>query len=306
MHRFITISEPTRAARCIATTAIASIVALSGVRSFAEEAAAPTAPPDVAAAPASEAPVATTPAAPAEAQKRAAPAKDGENASKFNPLLLANNPKAHAYANELRAPVVIELGIAKRVAKLSPEQLTASTAVAQDALFAAASDYAVLNGKMAGGRYYPPPYNPETSEDVVKPVIDRVRKALAAAMTPEQRAAYEKGIAQQDKFYRDACLESLVSRLDIFLVLDEKQREQIHAALDKGWQQKWEETGAMQGIHWESFPDVPSSLLAPYLDKEQLRAWESHHKDSWYSRQMVLGGDNKMPADIPWDAERHR
>jgi hypothetical protein len=233
--------------------------------------------------------------------------RDAENSeSPFNPLLISNNPKAHAYANELRGPIIVELGFAKRVAGLSPAQLKTITATAQDALFEAAADYAVRPGKLNGGRYYPPPFNPETSEDVVRPVVARVREKLAAAMSDKQRQLYLEAVAAQDKFQQQACLESLVSRLEILLVLTEQQRDGIREALAKSWDARWEDTGAMRHIHVEGIPNVPTSVLKPHLDAEQLKAWTSLHKDSWYSGHMVLGVNNKIPTDIPWDHERHR
>lgn len=246
--------------------------------------------------------------APPTADKPATPPKAGEApggaADKFNPQLIQNNPKAHAYAEQLRGPVLVQLGLLKRVVELTPEELAKCTAIAQDELFKVASDYAVRSGKISGSRYYPPPFNPETGEDVIGPLSASIRTAIEKSLPEEKRAKYAAAMKEQTQFRRDACLESLLCRIDICLVLSEQQRAEIAKSLDENWDSKWEETGAMQGIGHESFPNVPSKLLAPSLDEDQLASWESRHKDMNHSG--VGMGSNVIPTDIPWDAERHR
>lgn len=251
----------------------------------------------------------TAPGAPAAppanktAEQPAIAAKTDGAADKFNPQLIQNNPKAHAYAEQLRGPVLVQLGLLKRVVELTPEELAKCTAIAQDELFKVASDYAVRSGKISGSRYFPPPFNPETSEDVVGPLTASIRKAIEKSLPEEKQAKYAAALKEQAQFQRDACLESLLCRLEICLVLSEEQRAAIAKALHENWDPKWEETGAMQGIGHDSFPNVPVKLLAPSLDKDQVASWESRHKDTNYGLGM---GNNVVPADIPWDAERHR
>jgi hypothetical protein len=230
-------------------------------------------------------------------------AKDKDQDSKFNPLLIRNNPKAHTYALNLRAPVVVDLGLAKRSAEFTPDQFKKVTEAAQDELFEIAAEYAMRNGKLNGARFYPPHTDYSQGEYVVGPLVKRVREAMTAAMTPEQRDRFEAAVGEQDQFRREACIETIVSRLDVYLVLSDEQREKIAAALEEAWDPNWADSGALQGLYTESLPEIPRELVAPHLDAEQLKAFEARPGNSWHSRDVTL---KKIPADLAWDPERHR
>ena len=113
------------------------------------------------------------PAVSAEAAKTGDTGSDTDE--KFNPLLIRNNPKAHAYALSLRPPVIVELGLANRSVEITLEEFKSLTEKAQDVLFELAADYAVRNGKLNNGQFYVPPVDYGHGEDVVAPLMSRVR-----------------------------------------------------------------------------------------------------------------------------------
>jgi hypothetical protein len=298
MHRFSTEPRFEHAKPLWAAIALAIMSLVMAPASLADQT--PPAPVPTASEPSAEE------KAPAETAKNSETAAKNSEESKFNPLLIRNNPKAHVYANELRGPVIRELQLVKRLVELSPEEFKTLTEKAQDALFEVAAEYALRHGKVNGGRYYPPPVNIETSEDVVLPVVTRVRKEVAESLSPEEGKRYLEVLNQLDQFRRDAYMEVLVCRLETTLVLTGDQREEISAVLKKEWDPKWEDNGALRNVGADNFPEIPTSLLEPYLDAEQMHAWQSAWKDGYYSKDLTLGTDGQMPADIPWDPERHR
>lgn len=231
---------------------------------------------------------------------------DSDGESDFDPTLVRNNPKAHAYAAQLRGPVITELRWAKLAAEFSDEQFLGVTQKAQDALFATAAEYALKHGKVNGGRYYPPPYNPATSVDVVRPLVMNVREAMVEAMTPEQKARYVKLLADRETFTREACIEQAICCFDAKLVLSDQQREAVGNALRESWDPDWETFNALRySGALGSLPAIPLKAFRKGLDDEQIAAWRLVHKDDWRTTNLGMGGD-VIPKDIPWDRERHQ
>lgn len=194
--------------------------------------------------------------------------------------------QAQQYVQMMQPLMWRELEFIRQTCDLKPDQRPKIKSAGDAGLKQAARD--MVRPRLGGAR------TPATAGDTIRTEIG---KALKAALTVEQLAAYEAEEARRRAADKQAAITSAVATIDGALFLNQEQRDKIVKELDTHWRADWEQWLQMWQYAGQYYPQIPDPHVTPHLTAEQKTVWRGLQKVSFSS----WGGEFQRPAgDDDW------
>ena len=124
-----------------------------------------------------------------------------------------------------------------------------------------------------------------------------IKKALKA-LAPEQEARYQAELEKRKQSQNRAMARLVVAKLDVPLTLSEEQREKLHEALTKDWQELWSSSIQLWQHNEEYYPQIDAQVL-PHLNEKQKRIFQGFQR--YGNPYFNLNLEDQGPEPAPWD-----
>lgn len=188
--------------------------------------------------------------------------------------VVGNDPKQRAVPifAQFKPSIQVELSFAARVCELEGADRDAVVKAAKDELWAFAMDLAKDPNRLQ--QFQQGVWIVRNRRAVQQPgaeasIDDRAIAAIKPAIPAAKRERYEAEREKRRLFRRETTIDCIVAQLDDRLALTKKQRENIAAALERGWDQSWAPQ-LSQFVQMEQYlPSIPEEFVTPHLTAEQ-------------------------------------
>lgn len=193
--------------------------------------------------------------------------------------------KQQELTNTLTNLIRVEIGFAKRVCNLTPDQIKQLSAnmIAsidtmqdltvdgnQDELFGFAGGSTVIVANVAGGIAF--------KADPVARVRSVFDGKLAEIATPAELAKYRHEAKLRETFLREANIEVVIELLDKQLAFTTEQRDKLKLDLQARWDGADTFSFQMYMSNAEFYPVLPEIVMQRVLDKNQRQIWNQMNK----------------------------
>jgi hypothetical protein len=211
--------------------------------------------------------------------------------------------RAQEYVQLMKPLMWQELDFIRLTCDLTPEQRPLIKAAAENGVNRAAREI-VQPQRSAEGR---------TVAFALQTIRTHLAKALLETLTPEQQRRYRVQTDQRTAARRQASIACAIARLDDVLLFTSEQRACVALALEKNWQDDWEQWPNLWRYAVEYYPVISDDLITPCLNKEQKAVWSGLQKisvnrwggqpardasdDSWWEDKSTATTGAKLAGD---------
>jgi|GEM_PF-5424090 len=208
----------------------------------------------------------------------------GEEGAVLDPLIAQ-------FTQQFRPVMRSELHFIRKLCEPTPDQRKSLAEQGEKALKAVATKFAKIQHQMNTGRWQWGSESPIVRQLLEELLLDN----LKATFSEDQVTRYRHEINERTNLLKQVAVPNLVATLDQTLVLSTDQREKISDSLMKNWDRSWCLSLEYVQLFDQYFPNIPDTLVVPYLDTIQKNVWSGMQKN----QRIFLGIAN--PGNIRFD-----